>query len=134
MAQLTTNLTDFSLVTVMNVKLYSNTVSVASIFAATPATPAAPAATIDSLRISNISSEGPNKTYKGGLYADTLMRYGKTMRLEMEDVITTPTILKMMFGVDIGAPTATSYSVTDLYPETIRVLGETFVVDKLEWG
>lgn len=53
---------------------------------------------IDSLRISNITQEGPEKVYKGGLYNKTHIKYGRTMRIEMEDVICTPDVLKLFFG------------------------------------
>lgn len=53
---------------------------------------------LDSLRISNITQEGPSKTAKGGLFANTLLRYGKTTRLEMEDVIGRSDVLLYLLG------------------------------------
>ena len=57
--------------------------------------------TIDSLRISNLTQEGPTKTIKGGLYANTQMRYGKTVRLEMEDVVGRIDVLQHLMGANI---------------------------------
>src|SRR6056297_1217698 len=90
----------FAFVTVMDVKVYDGDVmdtgnelegyTYAEIVhdAYVSETPAGtPLATIDSLSISNISQEGPRKEARGGLYAQPKVRYGKTMRLEMEDVL-----------------------------------------------
>ena len=64
----------------------------------TPIAAATPLATIDSLRMS-ISTEGPTKSYKGGLYADTMLRHGKTMTIEMEDAIMRVAVLEHLFGI-----------------------------------
>ena len=87
MADLQTMLARFGFVTVMKPTFYR----VGS---------DAPLFTIDSLRISNITQEGPSKTVKGGLYANTQMRYGKTMRLEMEDVVGRIEVLKELMGAN----------------------------------
>lgn len=55
--------------------------------------------TLDSLRISNFTQEGPTKTAKGGYNGNTILRYGKTMRLEMEDVIGKAAALTSLMGV-----------------------------------
>lgn len=87
MADLQTMLARFGFVTVIKPTFYE----VGS---------ATPLFTIDSLRISNITQEGPTKTVKGGLYANTQMRYGKTMRLEMEDVVGRIEVLKRLMGAN----------------------------------
>lgn len=61
-----------------------------------------PLFTLDSLSVANITQEGPTKTVKGGLYAETQMRYGKTMRLEMEDVVGRIEVLKRLMGAEVG--------------------------------
>lgn len=88
MADLQTMLARFGFVTVIKPTFYE----VGS---------ATPLFTIDSLRISNITQEGPNKTVKGGLYANTQMRYGKTMRLEMEDVVGRIEVLERLMGAKL---------------------------------
>ena len=67
MADLNQILARFGFVTVMKPKFYSLGQSVND----------DPIFEIDSLRISNITQEGPSKTVKGGLYGNTQMRYGK---------------------------------------------------------
>ena len=46
-----------------------------------------PLCTLDTLKISNISIEGPSKTISGGRYANPIMKFGKTARLEMQDAL-----------------------------------------------
>ena len=46
-----------------------------------------PLCTLDTLKISNISVEGPSKTISGGRYANPIMKFGKTARLEMQDAL-----------------------------------------------
>ena len=38
-------------------------------------------------KISNISVEGPSKTLSGGQYANPIIKFGKTARLEMQDAL-----------------------------------------------
>lgn len=46
-----------------------------------------PLCTLDTLKISNISIEGPSKTISGGRYANPIIKFGKTARLEMQDAL-----------------------------------------------
>ena len=87
MADLQTMLARFGFVTVMKPTFYEVGTGT-------------PLFTIDSLRISNITQEGPSKTVKGGLYANTQMRYGKAMRLEMEDVVGRIEVLERLMPQD----------------------------------
>lgn len=84
-----TKLANFAFVTVMNPTFYvsNNGVKGNELFS------------LDSLRISNFTQEGPTKTYKAGLHANTVLRYGKKMRLEMEDVIGKIDALTALMGV-----------------------------------
>ena len=90
MATLNEKLNKFAFVTVFNPTFYEKDDTSQS----------KPLFQLDSLSISNFTQEGPNKTAKGGLYANTLLRYGKTMRLEMEDVIGRLEALEAFMGVE----------------------------------
>ena len=46
-----------------------------------------PLFTLDTLKISNITIEGPSKTISGGRYNNPLIRWGKTARLEIRDAL-----------------------------------------------
>lgn len=42
---------------------------------------------LDTLKIANVTLDGPDKTITGGRYNNTLIKYGKTARLEMQDAL-----------------------------------------------
>ena len=46
-----------------------------------------PLFTLDTLKISNITIEGPSKTISGGRYNNPIIRWGKTARLEIQDAL-----------------------------------------------
>ena len=94
----------FGVVTVMNVRVYEwfdfnhmEPAPASNGYAPTYPTPYAfyqgiteefePLCTLDTLKISNISIEGPSKTLSGGQYANPIIKFGKTARLEMQDAL-----------------------------------------------
>ena len=86
----------FGVVTVMNVRVYEWSDVEAWFHSDDLSTPyeayqdineLAPLCTLDTLKISNISIEGPSKTISGGRYANPIMKFGKTARLEMQDAL-----------------------------------------------
>ena len=131
----------FAFVTVMDVKVYEGTIfetgeegdeyTYANVMydAFDPASPEdlTVLATIDTLSISNITQEGPRKEARGGLYAQPQVRYGKTMKLEMEDVLMNSDALVALGAANFSTGTLT----VDETFQTAKVLvGKTFVVDK----
>lgn len=42
---------------------------------------------LDTLKIANVTQEGPNKTVTGGQYSNPLIKFGKSARLEMQDAL-----------------------------------------------
>lgn len=84
---------------------------------------------IDSLTISNITQEGPTKEARGGIEGRPLFRHGKTVRLEMEDVVARAEVLEAVFGVK--ATGTSGLSVNDKFiQEPLGLLGRTYVIDK----
>ena len=81
---------------------------------------------LDSLTVANITQEGPTKTIKGGMYAETLLRYGKTMRLEMENAIATADAIEHLGGGQWEGET--ELRVTDKFAKKMRIEGRTFVI------
>lgn len=53
---------------------------------------------IDTLKIANITQEGPTKTVTGGQYSNTLIKYGKTATVEMQDALGRARTLSRFFG------------------------------------
>lgn len=89
--------------------------------------------TLDCLTISNITQEGPRKEVRGGLNATPCIRYGKTMRLEMEDVVMRMSSLESFFDVDLTgtAPSAvTKIAFTDTFAKPVVLVGKTYTIDK----
>lgn len=83
----------FGVVTVMNVDVYNasdiftdNTPkTITDIQTAIKA--ATPLCNLDTLKIANITVDGPSKTVTGGQYANPLIKFGKSARLEMQDAL-----------------------------------------------
>lgn len=53
---------------------------------------------LDTLKIANITEEGPTKTVTGGQYANPLIKYGKTARIEMQDALGTAAAIEALCG------------------------------------
>lgn len=88
-----------------------------------------PIAFLDSLTISNITEEGPRKEARGGKNARPIVRYGKTMRLEAEDVLFNLDALKALTAADISLDRS-EITFNEIFPKDISILGDTYVLDK----
>ena len=82
----------FGVVTVMNAKIYEvledqldGTHKVDSILKAYEGE--TPLTTLKSLKIANVTMDGPDKSVTGGQYNNTLIKFGKNARLEMQDAL-----------------------------------------------
>ena len=81
----------FGVVTVMNAKVYdvvyngTTPATVDQILAMYPEENAL--TTLDTLKIANVSQDGPDKTVTGGQYSNPLIKFGKSARLEMQDAL-----------------------------------------------
>ena len=118
----------FGVVTVMNVKLYSCTGGYTSHPEAfTKEDFEDSTLYIDTLKIANLTQEGPTKTITGGQYANPLIKYGKTMTCEMQDALGRGAVLEKFFGCDVSD---TRISVTDKFPGAFALEGETFFIDQ----
>jgi len=135
----------FGVVTVMNADVYpavdfSGTAKTVSevVSACT-----APICHLDTLKVANVTVEGPTKTITGGQYANPLIKFGKSARLEMQDALGNIAAIDALCG-GVAEWTATSYtdpegSNTRVYkalhfgedfngPKTI--IGDSFFLDK----
>jgi hypothetical protein len=43
--------------------------------------------TLDTLKVANVTQEGPTKTITGGQYSNPLVKFGKSARLEIQDAL-----------------------------------------------
>lgn len=88
-------------------------------------------ASLDSLTISNVTQEGPRKEARGGKNAVPIIRYGKTARLEMEDVVFNIAALALIADVtvdDIAAPE--EIDIVETFAKSIGLIGDTYIVEK----
>jgi hypothetical protein len=90
---------------------------------------AKPVFTLDTLKIANINQEGPTKTITGGQTADTLLKYGKTVSMEMQDALGRYDVLENIYGVNF-ADNHQIASFTDRFPGELTLVGTTFVIDQ----
>lgn len=82
---------------------------------------------LDTLKIANLTQEGPTKTITGGQYANPLIKYGKTMTCEMQDALGRAAVLEEFFGCEYKN---NRLSVTDKFPGAFAIEGDTFFIDQ----
>lgn len=84
---------------------------------------------LDTLKIANLTQEGPTKTITGGQYANPLLKYGKTMTMEMQDALGRAAVLEEFFGCHYDETTGV-LSVTDKFPGAFAIEGDTFFINQ----
>lgn len=57
-----------------------------------------PLCTLDTLKIANVTVDGPSKTVTGGQYSNPLIKFGKSARLEMQDALGNHKALEALAG------------------------------------
>jgi hypothetical protein len=98
------NIERFGMVTVMDVVLYD---------IKNDGTQGAPKLFLDTLKMTNISTEGENKEIRGGIGNDMLISYdfGRTANIEIQDALLSPSSLAILFGTTKKAVTEISHNV-----------------------
>ena len=86
------------------------------------------AATIDHLKFANLNADGPDITITGGQYSNPLIKFGKSMRCEMQAALCQIDALKALGGVEGDA--TSGYTITDKFPGPVSIIGDTFIVDQ----
>ena len=100
---------------------------------------------LDTLKISNMSQEGPTKTVTGGQYSNPLIKFGKSARLEMQDALGNAAALDALCGTvseskgndaNFGAKYSTDSNgvyalhVTEDFNGPRTLIGDTFFIDQ----
>ena len=126
----------FGIVTVFNAKLYSlaqgrkyiATEDLTPEHFDTSTTPEV----LDTLKIANLTMEGPTKTITGGQYANPIIKYGKTMTLEMQDALGRSSTMTKFFGCEYVGEEEDKKDliVGDKFPPAFALEGETFFIDR----
>lgn len=127
----------FGVVTVMNAKVFA--FDPAAMENKTPYQIVAalknPLCELDTLKISNVTVEGPSKTISGGRYANPLIKFGKTARLEIQDALGhIDAIDNLCGGIAERTGTATGnyigLHVGEDFNQAVTIVGETFFISK----
>ena len=130
---------EFGVVTVMNAKIYEYDKAICEPSTGAPTASSVVAsyanaswlASIDSLKVANITVEGPNKTVTGGRYSNPLIKFGKTARLEMQDALGRADAIAAFGGcVNEGVSDITAMHITEDFAPVRTVIGETFFIDR----
>jgi len=127
-------LRDFSFVTVMDVEVYPE-LDVDSASFDWSGVESDKIAQLDSLTISNITQEGPEKETRGGIHSEPIVRFRKTVRLEMEDVVARIDAFDALFGAnlkydDSETDVLVGFGITDTFAKHLTLRGKTFVIDR----
>jgi len=136
-AKLSAMLEKFGVVTVMDVELYdtvrhtekTDNYSIGEWDAKKTFEVEKPVVYLDTLKITNINAEGPNKTATGGMAADTLIKYGKKFTIEMQDALGRYGVLKNLYGANANA-NEDILAITDKFPGEMTLVGSTFFIDQ----
>ena len=127
----------FGVVTVMNAKVFAFDPAIMN--GKTPYEIVAalknPLCELDTLKISNVTVEGPSKTISGGRYANPLIKFGKTARLEMQDALGhIDAIDNLCGGIAERTGTATGnyigLHIGEDFNKAVTIVGETFFISK----
>ncbi len=146
----------FGVVTVMNARVYDATDSLLKDASGNPIKPEAivskvlqrnsttgliedktgvsPLCRLDTLKIANATQEGPTKTVTGGQYSNPLIKFGKSMRLEMQDALGSAAALDALCGTVSETGTKDDYKtvgavhVTEDFNGPKMIVGDTFFI------
>jgi hypothetical protein len=92
-------------------------------------------ATLDTLKMANVTVEGPTKTVTGGQYSNPLIKFGKTARFEMQDALGRADALEAFGGVvneytDELYGTIQAVHSTEDFTGAKLIMGESFFIDR----
>lgn len=94
-----------------------------------------PLCTLDTLKIANVTVDGPTKTVSGGQYSNPLIKFGKSGRLEMQDALGNANAIEALCGgivehKDGLTGTITSLHVGEDFAGAKTIIGDSFFIDQ----
>ena len=129
----------FGIVTVMNAEIY-NALDVDTYKTKTAyqiiAEATDPLCKLDTLKIANVTQEGPTKTITGGQFSNPLVKFGKSARLEMQDALgNSKAIEALCGGIQEFVVAEADESISGLhFGEDFQgpkmIIGESFFIDR----
>lgn len=133
----------FGVVTVMDVKVYNvveDSLEDKKVDEIIGLYSGEPLCTLDTLKVTNITEDGPDKTVTGGKYNNPLIKFGKSARLEMQDALGNVLALEALGGATVesfgtdenitagGSNVAIHFSEDFSGPKTL--IGNSFFIDQ----
>jgi hypothetical protein len=95
-----------------------------------------PICELKTLKIANVTIEGPDKTITGGRYNNPLIKYGKSARLEMQDALGHADVIDRLCGgiaesedEDDWQETVHALHFGEDFNSTLTIVGDTFFID-----
>lgn len=94
-----------------------------------------PVCKLDTLKVANVTIEGPTKSITGGRYADTLIKYGKTATMEIQDALGSAAAIEALCGGLQESSAASNGTLGALhigsdFSSTKTIIGDTFFLDE----
>ena len=127
----------FGIVTVMNARVYE--APELSVFKSLTAygiyntyKNVTPLCTIDTLKIANVTEEGPTKTISGGQYSNPLIKFGKSARLEMQDALGRSSAIDALCGgiQEFDGSDVTGLHFGEDFQGPKMIIGDSFFIDR----
>lgn len=115
------NVERFGMVTVMDVVLYDLDANDKFL---------KPVLFLDTLKMTNINTEGSAKEIRGGIGNDMLINYdfGRTANIEMQDALLSTESLAILWGTEVGSTTIVDYNeVRTTAPTATAVAGSVYI-------
>ena len=90
---------------------------------------------LDTLKIANVTIEGPSKTVTGGQYSNPLIKFGKSARLEMQDALGNAKVIDALCGGIAVYDTSAKTNLTGLhygedFGAPVTIIGDSFFIDQ----
>ena len=90
---------------------------------------------IDTLKMANITIDGPTKTVTGGQYSNPLLKFGKTARIEMQDALGRAKAIEAFGGSvneygDSGFTKVEAIHITEDFAPVRLMIGDSFFISR----
>ena len=90
---------------------------------------------LDTLKIANVTQEGPTKTVTGGQFSNPLIKFGKSARLEMQDALGNAAAIEALCGgfrewVGNNESTLTGLHFGEDFAGPKMIIGDSFFIDR----
>lgn len=91
--------------------------------------------TLDTLKVANVTVDGPDKTITGGQYSNPLIKFGKSARLEMQDALGNAEAIEALCGgiVEYNGTVGTGRTgihVGEDFAGPKTIIGDSFFIDQ----